>query len=197
VYTPPLPSSAGILFSQEDNNEIMGTYLANQIPPSQIEFEENAYILNISDEIGGYIDASACVLHKDRRLDDSPSACGHLINHNGKIHANVKVVSFYWKDILGEENNNEDDEQWYKLPNILRFDGSPWYFDTINQQIQYFPKGMQDHRFATMNHQMVVGAAIIADDTSNVKLIPGQELFLDYQLKATALPKWAVDWYHK
>lgn len=192
IYTPPLPLvSTGIMGSQEDNNELMDAYLAKHMPPSQVPLEENAYILNL-ETVGGYLDG--CALHsvgKSSRLDASPSACGHLVNHYRSTgdKPNVKVISFRWNDVLGQEF---DDEMTISdLPNDMRCDGSPWYFDIITQDVVYFPRWEEEQ--TRVLHPLVAGAAIVS---INDRLRDGQELFLDYQLRSDDLPKWAIDWYH-
>jgi hypothetical protein len=152
----------------------------------------------------------------DLRLDASPSACGHLINHarfggsgdrnddagggggeeksRQAVAANVQVVSFRWMDMLQPGEGTAVLSEW-KLPNVLRCDGSPWYVDVATDQIVYFPDGQQEQ---DSMHHMVAGAAITTlpnrEGTMSSVLEHGKELFLDYQLRPP-YPKWAADWY--
>ncbi|KAG7338136.1 hypothetical protein IV203_034361 [Nitzschia inconspicua] len=231
VYTPPLPSvlynnpaAAGILCNQEDNNELLDTYLAKYLPPSQVDMDDNGYIMNL-ETVGGYIDGLA--LHSSNngdscsssssisRLDASPSACGHLINHYRPFHdkPNVTMISFLWKDVLQEDHflHDYDHRRYHQLPNVMRCDGSPWYFDIISQSTVHFPDRHDDSSFrhnstTTVLHPLLAGAAIVSvvgagrtdDDTmyrSRRRLETDQELVLDYRLNIKKLPNWAKDWY--
>jgi hypothetical protein len=190
IYTPPLPSlsSAGILSSQEDNNEVMDTYLAKLIPPSHVDFEHNSYILNLAG-VGGYLDACKVKSSSDRIVDTSPSFCGHIVNHYRPLESqpNVEIVPFLWRDVL----ESDDIERILNdLPNTIRCDGSPWYFDTITQTIIYFPEKEEEQ--LTALHPLLAGAAVLSVDDS---MRPGVELLLDYKLRVDLLPKWATDWY--
>jgi hypothetical protein len=63
IYTPGIP--------YVDSAEIGNHYLADQIPPSQIPFENNEYIVNLQDT-GGYVDGSSLEDCNGRRLDTIP-----------------------------------------------------------------------------------------------------------------------------
>jgi hypothetical protein len=173
IYTPGIP--------HVDSAEIGNDYLADQIPPSQIPFENNEYIMNLQDK-GGYVDGSSLENCNGRRLDTNPSACGHFVNHDA-CNANTYFVSFAWDYLLvgfdlrhGTINTN-----LFALPNDLRRDGSPWYFDgTI-------------HRFENLDKEplpSVCGGAIVISKP----LDSGDELLLDYGLRKP-YPSWAKDWY--
>ncbi|KAG7340913.1 hypothetical protein IV203_024456 [Nitzschia inconspicua] len=235
VYTPPLPSllynnsaaAAGILCNQEDNNELLDTYLAKYLPPSRVDMNDNAYIMNL-ETVGGYIDGLALQSSNNgdscsSRLDASPSACGHLINHYRPFHdkPNVTVISFLWKDVLqqqedhfldDDDDHHHDHHDYYQLPNVMRCDGSPWYFDIITQTMVHFPDRQDDSSFrhnsttTTVLHPLLAGAAIVSvigdgrtdDDTmykNRRRLETDQELVLDYRLNTNKLPNWAKDWY--
>ena len=193
IYTPPLPLAAGMLSSLEDSNEVMDLYLAKKLPPSGIDFQENAYVLNLGSPVGGYLDGCALETSTGRPLNGSPSACGHLVNHFGNAKStqqpNVQVVPFFWKDILPSESHLMD-----LLPNTMRCDGSPWYFEAMEQRIIYFPEEVDNRQ--TLLDPLLAGAAIVASrGDGSLPLHPDQELLLDYQLQPDALPKWAVGWY--
>jgi hypothetical protein len=194
IYTPPLPPPlfAGILSCHEDNNEIMETYLAKRIPPSQVDLEDNAYILNL-ETIGGYLDGLALHSASGRSLDSSPSACGHLINHYrpSQNKPNVAIVPFLWNEVLQPAGTGDFDAGVMdRLPNAMRCDGSPWYLDTITETIIHFPK--EEGETTNAIHPFLAGAAVISMDHD---LSDGQELFLDYGLRMDKLPRWAKDWY--
>mmetsp|Transcript_31064 Transcript_31064/g.62662 ORF Transcript_31064/g.62662 Transcript_31064/m.62662 type:complete len:200 (-) Transcript_31064:59-658(-) len=172
-------------------------YLANQVPPSfQLgkghSMHENAYIMNLQS-CGGYIDGWSIKSQYDgERLDANHSACGHLINHHAR-RQNTVVYSFSWNEVL--EHNNQMignnmirgvDEDHFPLPNEMRSDGSPWYYDEIEGEIKCFPT--RDEPPPPTNQ--LCGAALIL--TSPVS--KGDELLLDYCLQEP-LPKWAKDWY--
>jgi hypothetical protein len=184
-----------MLSTLDDNNEIMDLYLAKKLPPSGIDFSDNAYILNLGSPVGGYLDGCALTTNEGRRLDDSPSACGHLVNHYGRAtnthKPNVQVVTFLWNDIFQSDSFLVDES----LPNTMRCDGFPWYFDAIEQKIIYFPNQEEADVLPDQYKLLIAGAAITSPGDSPISLEPGEELFLDYQLRSKALPKWATDWY--
>jgi hypothetical protein len=220
VYTPPLPLHV-LMASQCDAQPVEDVYLAREISPSGVDFQNNPYVLNLSTRMGGYIDAMALDRYSlqrgdgeqnddtlsigmcdvdDARLDFSPSACGHLINHyrfgGGKKyeHANVQVVPFWWKDVLQSEEDVNVLSEW-RLPNVLRCDKSPWYLDISTDQVVYFPDEQQQDSL----HHLVAGAAITTlpkCDGEDIILEHGQELFLDYELQAP-YPTWAAGWYRQ
>jgi hypothetical protein len=220
VYTPPLPLSV-LMARQCDAQPVENLYLAKGISPSGVDFQNNAYVLNLTTEVGGYIDALALNRSARRptcgpqqnectplidgdglRLDSSTSACGHLINHYkvgvGDYYCttNVQVVPFWWKDMLLPEEDVDILSHW-KLPNVLRCDNSPWYFDICTDQVVYFPSEEQQDSL----HHIVAGAPItslpIASGVNkNIPLEHGQEIFLDYELQPP-FPHWAADWYRQ
>jgi hypothetical protein len=166
IHTPALPLGA---------NESL-VYLGNNVAPSGVVPDENAYILNLQHVGGGYLDGLALTT-EDRKLDENPSACGHYINHSSN-QANVQVLSFAWSDVLNEDNEF-DQEHLYPLPNSVRADGSPRYLDTYADTIV-------ECGGAGPN----AGAAFCAKD--NIEA--GDELLLNYGL-LSPLPSWAADWY--
>lgn len=192
VYTPGLPPFA-IGSGGDDSTTV---YLANDFPPpSGVPNDENAYILNLSP-LGGYADGMALEIDDEaatasRCLDDNPSACGHKINHSSR-DANITLVPFYWKDVFAAacKNNEEekDGEPLFELPNVLRTDSSPWYFDGTTNQVCYFTDCHD-------TQHLLVGAAACP---IAAPLEPGQELFLNYSLKRNPeYPSWARDWYEE
>ncbi|KAL3915600.1 MAG: hypothetical protein SGILL_005571 [Bacillariaceae sp.] len=193
IYTPPLPLAVGMLSTLEDSNEVMDLYLAKNLAPSGVDFQDNAYVLNMGSPVGGYLDGCALETSTGRQLNVSPSACGHLVNHFGgnSPQPNVQVAPFFWKDVLPSESNLFD-----TLPNAMRRDGSPWYFDAMEQKIVCFP-AEADGNQQTLLNPLLAGAAIVASGCdSSSHLQPDQELLLDYQLQPNSLPNWAVGWYH-
>jgi hypothetical protein len=166
VHTPALPLGA--------NDSLV--YLGNNLAPSGVVPDENAFILNLHHVGGGYLDGLALTTG-DRRLDDNPSACGHCVNHSSN-QANVQVVSFAWSDVLNEDNELDQDHL-YPLPNIVRADGSPRYLDTCADSI-----------VECSGTGPNAGAAFCAKD--NIEA--GDELLLNYGL-LSPLPSWAADWY--
>lgn len=221
IYTPGLPLSMMLRHcstSDDNNNDLSNYYFANQSPPSGGPIHENAYILNLQD-CGGYIDGQSlrCVHYDDDddnddnknshidagyHLDENPSACGHLINHNSE-KANVTVISFPWQQIIEHVNQRQDIDHMdsstlsYPLPNIIRQDGTPWYYDdgddgimttNRNGKIKYFTSETMSN-FTYMN----CGAAFVLKN-SQPPLQPDDELLLDYKL-SKPYPSWASDWY--
>jgi hypothetical protein len=166
IHTPALPLGA--------NDSLV--HLGNNVAPSGVVPDENAYILNLHHVGGGYLDGLALTT-EDRRLDENPSACGHCVNHSSK-QANVQVVSFAWSDVLNEDNDLEH-EHLYPLPNIVRADGSPWFLDTGTETIVGYGGAGPN-----------AGAAFCAE----IDIEAGDELLLNYGL-LPPLPSWAVDWY--
>jgi hypothetical protein len=178
-------------------------YMGDWTTPSGIPIDENAYILNVAQYIpnGGYIDAAAIIFPKMNNpqrkehwyLDENHNACAHLVNHS-KIHANVRVISFYWSEVFPRSPpqnsaNSEDrsDALYYRLPNVVRSDGAPRYFD--GDTIVYFEKHAE-HLTTIQNN--TCGAVFYAKND----LPSNQELFLDYQLQYP-LPSWAKEWYEE
>jgi hypothetical protein len=167
IHTPALPPGA--------NDSLV--YLGNNMAPSGVVPDENAYILNLQHVGGGYLDGLALTT-EERRLDENPSACGHCVNHS-LSQANVQVNSFAWSDVLNEDKHEFDQEHLYPLPNIVRADGSPRYLDTGADTIVKCG-GVGPN----------AGAAFCAKD--NIEA--GDELLLNYGL-LSPLPSWAADWY--
>jgi hypothetical protein len=156
-------------------------YLANQYGS---DIEENAYIMNLT--CGGYIDGRALDSQYDKEaLDSNPSACGHMINH--AIESNIDVLSFPW-DVLTESGAFMAirDDSHFSLPNEVRADASPWYYDTLLDELVRFPNQEQ----TPLPETMACGAAMIL----TTPISQGEELLLDYGLKAP-YPTWAKGWY--
>jgi hypothetical protein len=186
IYTPGLPKHAA---ESEDSMN-----LADAMPPSDGNMEDNAYILNLNLP-GGYIDGAALTgidrwSLDGRRLDENPSACGHLVNHSSTA-ANVEVVSFQWREVLDEIDYNE--KNLVACPNELRADGSPWYLDGFTGNIVPFPSPADVRRAeGTQSVEPILfGAAFCSQED----LIVGTEVLLDYQLKGPPYPSWAEEWY--
>ena len=78
----------------------------------------------------------------------------------GAAAANVRVVGFQWNDVIqliqgNLDRHNDDDQQddkttttlfedsiqtnYHRIPNSIRNDGTPWYYDPYQQRIIYFP----------------------------------------------------------
>ena len=183
IYTPVIPLHA------------MGNaeYLANNLAPSfEGDISENAYILNLA--CGGYIDGLALNSQyvKHATLDCNPSACGHLVNHDA-IRNNVEVHSFSWEELTDGQDtttsasNTTKGNNNFPLPNELRADGSPWYFDTSLDKMVAFPRHDED----PLPQSTLCGAALVLTKP----VFEGDELLIDYGLKEP-YPKWAKDWYH-
>lgn len=186
IYTPPMPNQ--VKFDDQS------VYLANQLN----DLESNGYILNLNDNpnIGGYIDGEP----NRKEENSSPSAVGHLINYNGSDNANVRVVSFCWSSILSYNGNAQtrafdmtslSTDEFYNIPNTLRSDGTPWYFDGITNKLVYFPL-LKHNNSSNSNISPLRGAAICLK--SSINHPDRRELFLDYALR-NPLPKWAQGWY--
>ena len=193
IFTPGLPPIA-----IADDSIV---YLGNEMPPSGVNNDENAYILNLS-ELGGYLDGLALLASEPptisaanseveptltRRLDVNPSACGHKVNHSSR-RANVMFVPFFWKDVFPKDATQRQDPQhedeWLaSLPNTMRNDNSPWYFDGHTNELCHF-------RANDIGPQLLCGAALCSLRTME----PGEEAFLDYGLKLP-YPPWAREWY--
>ena len=186
VFTPPLPPN--VVAATEC------TYLAGQWTPSGILPEHNAYVLNLKD-VGGYLDGLADVSKEDndqsqlhsRTLStphyENPSACGHMVNHNHRMKANVGVISFFWKNVF-QLITAQDTEECYSLPNRMRTDKYPWYYDPRDGKVVY------GNDTSDVNVDKVCGAAMIVQKPIEI----GEELYLDYGL-LQPYPDWAKDWY--
>jgi len=151
---------------------------------------------------GGYLDGLALEACDRRRLDANPSAVAHLVNHS-TTNDNVEVVAFDWSSVLPMKNDDNDDtkkdntrrkgvvgvggedEYYYGLPNVARFDGAPRYMDG-SEVVHYQKKVEVEHS----DCQNVCGAVFCA----SVDIEAGEELFLDYGL-VPPIPSWAVDFY--
>jgi hypothetical protein len=184
VYTPGLPLYAGL---SEDS-----VYLAKNVTPSGVLPEHNPYLLNLHTASGGYLDGNALLAMSDegtmdRRLDENPSACGHLVNHSHR-QANVVVTAFTWRDVLEAvmppPSTETDIQQYHLPPNALRADGSPWYLESST--VVRFPKQKACDEMVTL-----CGAALC----TRTGIEKGAELLLDYNLKGPVLPAWAATWY--
>lgn len=203
IYTPPIPMAASCANSLASNDY----YLAGQWTPSGIKAESNAYILNLQDSSwGGYLDGLALKDTNETmagpqklQLDANPSACGHLINHNPD-GSNVQVISFRWCDVF-ELSTALNEEDTYDIPNRLRCDGSPWYYDEFENKLVHFPNRATSletdsaasiHEVNYYYQQQVCGAAIVLSH----QVESGEELFLDYGLHEP-YPEWAEGWYRK
>ena len=121
-------------------------YLANRSPPSNygLDIGENAYIMNLNN-CGGYIDG--CALESQYgeydALDINPSACGHLVNHDA-ARSNVEVISFAWDELVGnDETMMSTKEDHFALPNELRANGFPWYYDTALDKLVSFSQNQK------------------------------------------------------
>ena len=171
VYTPPLPS-----FSSDED-----VFLANIESPTGRKMEECAYILNLQPS-GGFLDGEALVTGFNERMDTNPSACGHLVNHSS-THANVDILNFQWRLVLENLGAGKSRTTHFPLPNTMRLDGSPWYFDS---QMNEVVRLNETH----INLNSLSGAAFYA--TRNIN--PGDELLLNYRLQRP-YPDWAKDWY--
>jgi len=194
-----------------DPNNSSIEYLGGRSPSTTTtvtdDFEDNAYLLNVNVDLGGYIDGQTALGdYESRHGYENPHACGHLINHQPNHKANVHVESFYWQTALQSLASDiadgepfDYDEYYYSIPNQLRCDGTPWY-RVKDRVIYYEPSALQataDHLFSqqgTKDNKIgcCVGAVMIAKRS----IEPEEELFLDYQLPvAKKLPQWAEDWY--
>ncbi len=189
VYTPPLPPAVLPI------EEYRHTYLAGQRTPSGVLAEQNAYILNLKD-VGGYLDGLALMNSastKDKPKNntttsppqhENPSACGHLVNHSHASKVNVRVVSFFWKDVFRLVAFDGDDD-YYAVPNQVRMDGSPWYYCPMEENIVWFQQGLDAN-----SSERACGAAMVAFKP----IATGDELYLDYGL-VQPYPDWAKEWY--
>jgi len=116
IYTPGMPPYAT-------------EYLANLVPPSGPDMQDNAYIMNLQS-CGGYIDGLALNSqyyttnhhhhHDAKKLNANHSACGHLINHHARNY-NTLVYSFSWSEVLKYYCSTKED--YFPLPNEIRSDG--------------------------------------------------------------------------
>ena len=198
IYTPGIPS--GYLSHEVE-------YFANKSPPSNYgsDITDNAYIMNLNS-CGGYIDG--CALKSQYNdtdntvLDSNPSACGHLVNH-ATLKNNVKILSFAWDEVLKEGSSYDDAEtalecneenEYYLIPNEMRADGTPWYYDSAMNKLVSFTKSSQSQRHLCLHHPMknklVCGAALILTKS----VCKGEELLLNYGLNKP-YPAWAKEWY--
>lgn len=194
-----------------DGEEI--DFLGHNSTPSGLPPEENAYLLNIHTDTGGFIDGMALEVIEGRhvpireysychklyhpqvktRLDSNPSCCGHMINHSIR-YQNVEVLPFLWSDVIVPKYNNRGyvdklapeytKKALSSIPNMMRQDGAPRYL--FNGDAIHYPSVRDE----LSRIDKVCGAVIYA--TKHIG--PDQELFLDYKLKSP-LPKWAASWY--
>lgn len=165
------------------------TFLGSIKTPSGIPPDQNAYLLNLkSVSIGGYLDGMALgVPHHKQRLDENPSAVGHLINHSAN-NDNVTVVAIEWDRFVNGSDGlepvicsiGEGSNVWYPLPNVNRFDGALRYLE--GTELVHYPNHESFHG--------VYGAALCAKHDIDAD----DELLLDYML-VQPLPKWAINFY--
>lgn len=175
IYTPGIPKYAA--------ESVETVNLADKEPPSGGDIESNPYILNLNIQ-GGYIDGSALIGVHGRRLDDNPSACANMINHSKD--ANVDWMPIHWNEVL--DDLGYQDEHKMPLPNELRADGSPWYYDGFSEKVVSFPSSVDKGESTTL---LLYGAALYAKRDMEY----GEEILLDYKLKGPPYPAWAQDWY--
>ena len=202
IYTPGLPiHTLGATTAAASSCTFV--YLANKSPPSKYgtDINDNAYIMNLNLSCGGYIDG--CALDSQIRrggeknndvLDSNPSACGHLINHHS-VGNNVEVHSFAWDDILLDDERYDATttrraDEHFTIPNELRADGSPWYYDATIDKLVSFPTSSEGGSQKKIPPPLLCGAALVL--TKPVSR--GDELLLDYGL-SEPYPPWAKGWY--
>lgn len=198
IYTPGLPATASLMGRDLASS---AEYLANRSPPSSYgsDIAANAYILNLTS-CGGYIDGLATQsqyyddgerrqedVGLDGGMDANPSACGQLVNHDAD-GSNVEVCSFAWEDLLSKHGDSTTTatDDCYAIPNELRADGTPWYYDMTSDELISFPKRDE----TPLPRRMLCGAALIL--TKPIRR--GEELLLDYGLREP-YPEWAKGWY--
>ena len=182
-------------------------FLGSWTTPSGVDPDTNAYILNLTTTTkasalsGGYLDGLALQACDRRRLDANPSAVAHMVNHHSTNH-NVEVVAFDWSSVLLMEGDDNDDnarrrryvlgdddgqdEHYYGLPNVARFDGAPRYMD--GSEVVHYQKAEEVEQSVVC--QNVCGAAFCASNDIEA----GEELFLDYGL-VPPIPSWAIVFY--
>jgi len=174
-------------------------FLGDQLTPSGLVPEDNAYVLNVKTEQGGYLDGLALYDGGDapasdnRRLDENPSACAHLVNHSVR-RANVTVSFFCWENIImgnvdalvSQDGDDIDDSRYYRPPNVVRSDGFPWF--CAGDRIVRYGDGNRKGSGRTN----CCGAVLLAKRN----LRPSEELLLDYSLRRP-LPQWARSWYEE
>jgi len=182
IYTPGIPIHAMGCSAE---------YLANQSPPSNYgsDIGENAYIMNLAT-CGGYIDGCALESQYDQNdvLDSNPSACGHLVNHDA-VTSNVEEFSFVWGELADHDAQSVHlkREEYFSIPNELRADGSPWYYDIKSDQLVLFPNRDE----TPLLRKMVCGIALLLTNP----ISQNEELLLNYGLKEPH-PLWAQGWYN-
>lgn len=194
IYSPGLPFFAVTDSQGQTESQAISTqFFGKGVTPSGVDADENAYILNVQVNQGGYLDGKALTLSNQegsssttdglshrRRLDENPHACGQLVNHSSG-HANVDVKSFVWNPLLDklvrEGYSLNDEEDFYPVPNAVRADGLPRYI---------IQNSVVCHNGTGPN----CGAVLYARHT----IQRDQELFFDYKLR-DPLPSWAKDWY--
>jgi hypothetical protein len=183
--------------------EVNGGYIDGS-PPSTMttipeDFKSNGQSPSRDDDPSDMTTTALSTPH------NNPAWCGHLINHCGRDRRdNVEVKSFLWVHALDEQqlfssvmrqfsgDNGGNDENVLRIPNTMRLDGSPWYFDTVSQKTVMLPKPHQRFQVASVL-PMFAGAAIVAKDGQTLE--PGDELFLHYRLRGPPYPDWAAGWY--
>lgn len=193
VYTPGIPARAAASVGDEAS---MHVYLANMSPPSDCgsDIRDNAYILNLSGP-GGYIDGLALGGGRGgEALDCNPSACAHLVNHDA-ARSNVEVLSFSWPELLGASRGDSavavsNEDEYFRIPNEAREDGTPWYYDAALEEVVSFPKRADGRDAPRSRNSGACGAAFVL----NKPISEGEELLLDYGL-SEPYPPWARGWY--
>ncbi|KAL9188093.1 hypothetical protein ACHAXT_006471 [Thalassiosira profunda] len=182
VFSPGIPPHAAM-----PGRMGRAEYLANLSSPSDPgkSIEDNAYLLNL--DCGGYLDGRALKSQYDggEMLDGNPSACGQLVNH--AFNSNLEVLSFAWNEVLEATDASAKMDGCYALPNELRADGSPWYYDANTSDMMLFPRPEEP----PLSRKLLRGAALVLFRP----IERGEELLLDYGLKEP-YPKWAVGWYN-
>ena len=113
-----------------------------------------------------------------------------MVNHDA-VENNVEVYSFAWEDIITTTATEEDtstQSEFYSIPNELRADGTPWYYDTVLDKLVSFECNDEQ---SSASQKMVCGAALVLSKP----ICQGDELLLNYDLKEP-YPLWAKDWYN-
>jgi len=207
-----MEDNAYILNLNDKGGYIDGCALTSQYNCNNNNNHQHHGDCGVNDDEG-----SALELDELAALDKNPSACGHLINHHA-TKWNVEVFPFAWYDVVsmmkeqtsaarvwndvtesassGRRKIHYEDEDYFSLPNELRADGSPWYYDDRLQQVIYFNNQQKEEQTSQQSQSQtqppmrLCGAALML-----VKPISrGEELLLNYGLK-DPLPKWAEGWY--
>ena len=93
----------------------------------------------------------------------------------------------------------------YPLPNRIRSDGSAWYFDPILKEIIFFDDEEDELSLCNSDEKLYSWESAIIDSNNTLPagaifhttrdVSKGEELFFDYSLSESSLPKWAEGWY--